>query len=252
MYRINESSQSLKEYVFGRHSILSGGNLFLESPVKLTEVTIQTSKGGTEIGAFTAIWKGSSLKNVTRIGRFCSIAQDSFIWNSNHPTKTLSTNSLLYGVDTQWISGYFDLEKNKSWISENARIINHMHENSELIIGNDVWIGAKVNILPGVKIGDGAVIGANSVVTKNVPPYSIVAGNPARIIRLRFPETIIEKLLQTQWWDYGPSFMQDVDITNPYAAIDKINTRIADGFEKYKSPIISINANETDFKIIEV
>ena len=68
-------------------------------------------------------------------------------------------------------------------------------------IGNDVWIGSYATILSGVTVGDGAVIGAHSVVTENVPPYAIVAGNPARIVKMRFTETQIAGLLKVQWWD---------------------------------------------------
>ena len=73
-----------------------------------------------------------------------------------------------------------------------------------LIVGNDVWIGREAVILPGVKIGDGAVIGAQSVVTHDVPPYSIVAGNPARFIRRRFDDETVYLLLKLKWWDWNP------------------------------------------------
>lgn len=248
MYRLNEDNE-LKKYVYGRNSIVSKGNLILEAPVKLTEVSIQSDRGGTKIGAFTAIWRGGFLKNVTSIGRFCSIAQDSFLWNSNHPMKTLSTNSLLYGVDNQWMSEWCDYEKIKPQIFENSHMVKSIHEPSELIIGNDVWIGAKATSLPGVKVGDGAVIGACSVVTKDVPPYAVVAGNPAHVIRLRFSEETIEKLLKIRWWNYGPSIMEGVDLLNVEEAIEKINMRIDDGFPQFISPIVSISADEGQCRI---
>ena len=72
----------------------------------------------------------------------------------------------------------------------------------DIIIGNDVWIGYRAAIMPGVTIGDGAIIGACSVVTRDVPPYSIVGGNPARIIRKRFDEQTIAQLQQLAWWDW--------------------------------------------------
>ena len=83
-------------------------------------------------------------------------------------------------------------------------------------IGNDVWIGMWVTIYSGVDIGDGAVIAGNSVVTKSVPPYAIVAGNPARVVKYRFPPEVIEKLLKYKWWDFP---------------IDIITKRIAPHFE---------------------
>nr|WP_232049358.1 CatB-related O-acetyltransferase [Rickettsia asiatica] len=72
----------------------------------------------------------------------------------------------------------------------------------DTIIGNNVWFGTNSTVLPGVNIGDGAIIGACSVVAKDVPPYIIVAGNPAKVIRYRFPDEIVEPLLKIQWWDW--------------------------------------------------
>lgn len=85
---------------------------------------------------------------------------------------------------------------------EAKHIKGHPTSKGCVIIGNDVWIGRGATILSGVKIGDGAVIGAKAVVTKDVEPYSIVAGNPARHIKFRFSQEIINKLMETRWWDY--------------------------------------------------
>jgi virginiamycin A acetyltransferase len=99
---------------------------------------------------------------------------------------------------TRWVTTYLF-----NFIFEEARhITEHPLSKGDVIIGNDVWIGHEVLILSGITVGDGSVIGARSVVTKDVPPYSIVAGNPASIIRLRFDEEIVEKLLKIKWWNY--------------------------------------------------
>jgi len=89
----------------------------------------------------------------------------------------------------------------------------------DVAIGNDVWIGMNVIILSGVKIGDGSVIGAGAVVTKDVPPYAIVAGNPARIIRMRFDEETIERLLQIEWWNWS---LERVLATFPHLLSDNV------------------------------
>ena len=80
--------------------------------------------------------------------------------------------------------------------------INHVSSKGDVIVGNDVWIGMHARILSGVTIGDGAIVGAFSVVSRDVPPYAIVAGNPAEIKKYRFPDDVIETLLQIKWWNW--------------------------------------------------
>src|SRR5690606_23584104 len=88
-----------------------------------------------------------------------------------------------------WEEG-FDV---KTWEAENR---------GDTIVGNDVWIGMEAVILPGIKIGDGAIVAAKSVVTHDVPPYAVVAGNPARMVKMRFDENTVERLLKVAWWDW--------------------------------------------------
>lgn len=89
------------------------------------------------------------------------------------------------------------------WRNGNGQILKRIHRKGQILIGNDVWIGNGVTILGGVRIGDGALVAAGSVVVKDVPPYAIVGGNPARIIRYRFGEDIIRKLQRIAWWDWN-------------------------------------------------
>lgn len=123
-----------------------------------------------------------------KIGKFCSLAWDVTIFlGGNHR------------VD--WIATYPFPSSHDKW--PNARgVEKFLTTRGDVIIGNDVWIGSDVIILSGVTIGDGAVIGVGSVVTSDVPPYSIVGGNPAKVIRKRFSDEAIEKLLKIKWWDW--------------------------------------------------
>ena len=122
------------------------------------------------------------------IGKFCSIASGTkFIMNGgNHNPKIFST----YPFPT------FD----NGWEKGNLGTVN----NGDIVIGNDVWIGLEALIMSNVNIGDGAVIGARSVVTKDVSPYTIVGGNPIKIIKKRFEDEIISELLEIKWWDWKP------------------------------------------------
>lgn len=124
------------------------------------------------------------------IGKFCSIACGvKFLFNcANHTLKSLSTYtfSLFY----------------EDWELEKSNVASACDNKGDIVIGNDVWIGFEVVILAGVKIGDGAIIGTRAVVTKDVPPYSIVGGIPAKVIRKRYSPDIIEQLLSLRWWDW--------------------------------------------------
>lgn len=122
------------------------------------------------------------------IGKFCQIASGAtFIMNgANHLQDSVSTFPFaIFGAD------WGNAMEGKSYPSK-----------GDTVIGNDVWIGYDATIMPGVTIGDGAIIGSKSVVAKDVPPYTIVGGNPAREIRKRFSEERIQELLELKWWDW--------------------------------------------------
>ena len=91
-------------------------------------------------------------------------------------------------------------------------------------IGNDVWIGEHATIKAGVKIGDGAIVASGAVVTKDVPPYAIVGGVPARLIRMRFGEDTVKRLLASRWWRYSHTQLSAVDITDPGAVLKEIES----------------------------
>ena len=88
------------------------------------------------------------------------------------------------------------------WKEKTPDHLSQLPFKGDIIVGNDVWIGRESRIMPGVKIGDGSIVGAYSVVTKDVPPYSVIGGNPARLIKRRFEDDLIKMLLKLRWWDF--------------------------------------------------
>lgn len=124
------------------------------------------------------------------IGKFCAIAKGiEFIMNgANHRINSITTYP-------------FNIMGN-GW-EKSAPSLTDLKLKGDTIVGNDVWIGQNVTVMPAVHIGDGAIIGANSVVAKDIPPYSVAVGNPCEVKRKRFDEDLIEYLLQIKWWDWN-------------------------------------------------
>lgn len=160
------------------------GNVSVAEGVKMYEVLLD---GDIKIGRYT-ILNGPGTEyhariNNIEIGGFCSIAKGTLFQNYFHDQERLTTHFILHHV--------FNEEWGKEIVSKGP-----------IIVGSDVWIGAQSIILSGVTIGHGAVVAANSVVNKDVPPYAIVAGSPAQIIKYRFDSNTIEKLLALKWWEW--------------------------------------------------
>ena len=151
------------------------------------------------------------------IGKFCSIACGTkFLFNcANHTLKSLSTYTfpLFY----------------EEWELEKSNITTAWDNKGNIIIGNDVWIDYEAVIMAGVHIGDGAIIAARAVVTKDVPPYTIVGGTPAKEIRKRFDAEVIEQLLIQKWWDWSTDKIHQC---LPYIAEGKLDELLA--MKKYR------------------
>jgi chloramphenicol O-acetyltransferase type B len=160
-----------------------------------------------QIGAYSYV-AGAALKNVA-VGKFCSIGPRAVLGGFNsHPVRTLAS-SPIFTDGRSPVGNPFGLNSYP------------LPDNCPVVVGNDVWVGADAKILDGVKVGNGAVIAAGAVVVKDVEPFSVVGGVPAKMIKKRFPDEIIERLQQLEWWNWTSekinllvqcgAFSQDLD-----------------------------------------
>jgi acetyltransferase-like isoleucine patch superfamily enzyme len=179
--------------------------LTLEHGVKLHQVKINSAC--LSIGAYTDIVSGTEIQNVASIGRYCSIARNVTIGQNrkSHPLDGLSTHT-----------GLAALRQRHTGATEAHEPVR------QTVIGHDVWIGMDVLILEGVTIGTGAVIGAQSLVTRDVPPYAIVTGSPAKVLRYRFDQPIIDGLLASQWWNLTPRQLAELPIEDPEKLLEAL------------------------------
>lgn len=145
----------------------------------------KTRLNNSEIGDYSYT-NSNTYISYTKIGKFCSIGSNVQFGMGKHPTDLISTHPTFYSNNKA-----FETFSNK----------NYFKEYEEILLGNDVWIGSNVTIMGGVNIGDGAIVAAGAIVTKDVKPYEIVGGVPAKHIKFRLEESIILKIQKTEWWN---------------------------------------------------
>lgn len=184
-YNIIDKKKLIADNAYVSGSVMQG-NVIIGDKCKIYQSHLE---GNINIGAFSSIWGPNTFiigrVNGISIGKFCSIARNVSIQEDYHNPKRITT--------------YF-LERNMllTTLKKNAII-----SKGKIVIGNDVWIGAGVQILSGVNIAHGVVVGAGSVVTKDIPPYAVVGGNPAKIIKFRFNQSKIDELMALAWWNWS-------------------------------------------------
>ena len=153
---------------------------------KKAKINRKTKVFNSSIGAYSYLSKHSSLVYAA-VGKYCSIGPNSAIGLGHHTLNNLSTSPLF--TEKHNATGHVWTDK------------QDIYPFKKVFVGNDVWIGTSVIIVGGVSIGDGAVIAAGAVVTKDVPPYAVVGGVPAKVIKYRFSEDVIKHLEELQWWN---------------------------------------------------
>lgn len=152
----------------------------------------------------------------SRIGKFCSIADNVWIGTGIHPINTLTSSPVAYSNIDHLTNGIV-MPDDKKFTFQGTKPVK---------VGNDVWIGLNVVVMGGVEIGDGAVIGSGAVVTKNIPPYAVAVGVPAKVIKYRFPEETIQRLLKTRWWDQPEDVIKSLPMDNVEECLQILEKRM--------------------------
>jgi acetyltransferase-like isoleucine patch superfamily enzyme len=165
------------------------------------------------VGLHSYMNDGGYIKGATFIGRYCSIGRRVSLGASNHPARGLSTSPATWGTPAV---PYSD-EDMQRLFGGTARM-----QPGPTIVGNDVWIGDGAVVLEGVTLGTGCIVAANAVVTGDVDPYAIVAGLPARRVKMRFPQDVITRLLRSRWWNQSPAYLRSLPLSHVIHTLDQL------------------------------
>ena len=193
-------------------------NQFAKNAIVLNNSEVKNSKLGlytrvkshielrnSVVGDYT-IMSSFSIINACDIGKFCCIGPGNFLGLWEHNMWVTTHTFPLTEVSGEFVKGFQDFEKDRIRVK----------------IGNDVWTGAGVTVRKGVTVGDGAILGAGALVTKDVPPYAIVIGSPAAVLRYRFTSRDIQYLLKIKWWDFDRKLIQEMTDTKVWDSIAKV------------------------------
>ena len=174
-------------------------------------------------GSFSAF--ASDFRVNTKVGRYCECAHGCNRMAFRHPLEAVCMNSAVFNFFRENVYSYFDCYEGRNHLKlvKNSVPTPQPQETGYIEIGHDVWIGSNVTVSGGVSIGTGSVIASGSIVTKDVVPYSVVAGCPAELKKFRFSPDIVHGLMESKWWNYelGDMFRENLDFSNPENFLNK-------------------------------
>ncbi|WP_273729205.1 hypothetical protein [Brucella gallinifaecis] len=198
-----------------------GERITLNKQVIVEPYAAMAGKSGfTSSGAFS--YTHSSFGGNAMIGRYCSIAPSCRLMGKEHPLTRISTHPFTCrDYYNKWVSQNFDVALKTEKYTATDR--------GKLIVQHDAWIGGGVLLRPGITIGYGAVVAAGSVVVKDIPPFAIVGGNPARLIRYRFDEDTIQRIMDVAWWQFHVKDFAELDMSDVHIFLDQLEKRIEKG-----------------------
>lgn len=205
-----------------------GDKITLRAPISMEPYAAMSGRNGfMNCGGFSYLH--TNFAEYANFGRYCSVAPESKLMGREHPLDRVSSHIFA-------CRQYFKARIEKDFGVSLTAPPFEKTVRGPVVVENDVWIAKGTLIRPGVKIGNGAVIAAGAVVTKDVPPYAIVGGNPARIIRFRFDDATIERLLSVAWWRYHVTAFAGLDVKDVHAFLDGLECRVESGEVKPWEP----------------
>lgn len=215
------------------------GRLEVELPCVVDKISFRGSLN--RFGAFSYGNVGAVLYHAD-VGRYCSIAHEVMVGPTEHPVDWMSSHCFVFNDRGTFghSSDFQDIVSDNSFVANDARST----------IGNDVWIGYRAFIRRGIIVGNGAIIAANATVVKDVEPYTIVGGTPAKVIRKRFDEATIKRMQSLQWWGYSMSrqVLGDLDYADVSKSLDAVERAIEEGRLKKLEPHTAVFV---DGKLVE-
>lgn len=187
------------------------------------------------LGSFSYVVESNPSLVKMDVGRYCSIATGLRILDGHHPMHAVTTSSYIY-------DGYHNARNIDPDLVYTGPRESFDKSYGNVTIGNDVWIGAHCTILAGTTIGNGAVVAGGANVVSDIPPYAVYGGNPARLIKYRFPEEICARLVALEWWNIAPTMLRQFNMYDPEAFCEGLERRLAldGGFESFAPDYLTV------------